>query len=190
MSEDILEAAISEYIPKMDGWSTPEKCYAMARLIKENSIQTSVELGIFGGRSLISMAFAHRHTGGATWGFDPWTASASLDGDNDPANYESFVHHILIHNLLDHCHWGRYKSDLAVNIFDDSSIGLLHQDSNHSEKVSCDEVERWNKKIISGGYWVMDDTNWPTTRKAQGLLLEKGYNEVRDMEEWKVFQKQ
>ena len=34
MERDILQIAIEDYIPKMDGWSTPEKCYEMARLIK------------------------------------------------------------------------------------------------------------------------------------------------------------
>ena len=201
MSMDGLEEAINYYIPRMDGWSTPEKCYKLARLIKDHKVQTSVELGIFGGRALISMAFAHRHTGGDTFGCDPWCAHASLEGQNALANddywanidyyniYKSFIHHVVMHNLLDHCRWDRIKSEIAVRLFDDESIGLLHQDSNHSEQVSCDEIERWDRKISPNGWWIMDDTHWETTKKAQNLLLDKGYEEIEDHKEWKVYRK-
>jgi hypothetical protein len=42
---------------------------------------------------------------------------------------------------------------------------------------------------VSGGYWVMDDTNWPSTTKAQQRILELGFKELEDHGEWKLFQK-
>jgi len=79
------------------------------------------------------------------------------------------------------------KSSDAVKIFDDHSIDFLHQDSNHSEEISCMEVELYHNKVKPGGTWVFDDTNWPTTKKAQDLLVSKGYTEVYDSGEWKVY---
>ena len=69
----------------------------------------------------------------------------------------------------------RCKSEDAACQFTSQSISLLHQDSNHSEEVSCQEVSLWFDKVKIGGYWVFDDTNWSSTMKAQMLLLEKGY---------------
>jgi len=55
MSEQLeqTQEAINHYIPTLLGWSTTEKCYEMARLIEDNKVQTSVELGIFAGRGFI-----------------------------------------------------------------------------------------------------------------------------------------
>jgi hypothetical protein len=83
----------------------------------------------------------------------------------------------------------RKKSAEAVLDFEDGSLDLVHQDSNHSEQISCDEVERWTPKLKVGGFWIADDTNWPTTQKAQKLLVEKGYTELYDSGSWKVYRK-
>jgi hypothetical protein len=72
----------------------------------------------------------------------------------------------------------RSKSSDAVSGFEANSISMLHQDSNHSEEVTVEEVNIWYDKVKIGGYWIFDDTDWPTTQVAQRLLLEKGYELV------------
>ena len=74
---------------------------------------------------------------------------------------------------------------------------MLHQDGNHSEEMSCLDIELWSNKIKKKGYWLMDDTNWPTTQKAQKLIITKGFIEIDvdngfgkiEGREWKLYQK-
>lgn len=190
------------HIPRLHGWCTNEKAIALAKTIVDSKCDLSVELGIFGGRGLISMAMAHDHLGsGITWGFDPWTAAAALEGDNGAENddwwkkvdYESiyfgFVASVVEHRLTKQCYWSRIRSDEAVKQFADHSIGVIHADSNHSEKVSSDEVMRWKDKVKPGGYWFADDTDWATTKKAQGLLVKHGFKLIHDRAKWAIYQK-
>jgi hypothetical protein len=85
----------------------------------------------------------------------------------------------------------RCKSNEAVSKFEDQTIDILHQDSNHSEEISCEEVELYWNKVKPGCFWVFDDTDWPTTKKAQDLLLTKGYvvHHIPSDKKWTVFQR-
>ncbi len=63
--------------------------------------------------------------------------------------------------------------------------------------MSCLDIELWSNKIKKKGYWLMDDTNWPTTQKAQKLIITKGFIEIDvdngfgkiEGREWKLYQK-
>lgn len=195
---------IEEHIPGMHGWCTIEKAQKIAQIIVDNNLKVGAELGVFGGRSLIAFGFAFKETGGKITGIDPWEASASLEGKNDEANDEwwakidyNFFFNYTLHRIVETelesvIDIMRMKSDQAVHNFGDNSLDFIHQDSNHSEEISCDEVHRWYSKLRTGGYWIADDTNWATTAKAQRLLLEKGFKEIycAPNSEWKIYIKQ
>lgn len=193
---------INAALPRMEGWCTPEKGCALAKAVVETNADLSVELGIFGGRGVISLAMAHRAIGkGVAWGFDPWTKQAALEGENSKENdewwgkldlewiYGGFVDRAIEHKLLPFCYWARLKSKQAVLLFEDESIGVLHQDTNHSEQVSCDEVMRWKNKVKKGGFWFADDINWETTKKSQKLLADNGFDLIETHESWAIYRK-
>ncbi len=198
------EEAVDHYIPQMEGWSTPEKCKKLMNLVIETR-SNSLEIGIFGGRSLVSMGFGHRVTGnGVAIGLDPWKHEACVEGSNDKENdewwksldlhaiYASFVSHVLSHNLLNYVEWMRIGSKEALPIlskFYGRKFGVIHQDGNHSAEVSAWEIENYLPLLNDGGYWVMDDTDWPTTEAAQKLALKLGLKEIEDHGAWKVYQK-
>ena len=197
-----LMDGVADYIPDMPGWSSVEKCQRLAQAIQDSKADISVELGIFAGRAILSMAMAHRDINkGVAHGCDPWNPIACTEGNNDPRNDEwwsnlnhydymqYFIQIIIKHRLLDFCQWYRIKSQTMVKLFDDKSISVMHQDANHSELTSCQEVKNWDSKIKSGGYWFMDDTNWPSTQKALGMLDDKGYKRLEEHEDWMLFQK-
>jgi hypothetical protein len=200
MSHPNIETFIALDLPKLPGWCTPEKTRRMFELTKGSML--CVELGVFGGRSLVSIALALADQGfGRVDGIDPYTTSAALEGTNDPANDEWWAHldYKAIENiaeetlyrleLVQYTRLVRMLSRSVVEFYGDETIDLLHQDSNHSEEITCQEVALWAPKIRSGGYWAFDDTNWPTTKKAQKLLLESGFTRTEDHETWAVFQK-
>ncbi len=201
-STNTLEGSIRHYVNTMEGWSTPDKCWYLAKTIIEINAKLTVELGVFAGRGLLSMGMAHRHQNyGLAWGFDPMTHEACVEGKNEPENdewwkkvdlkgiHKGFVNHVVMHDLLEFCYWARLKSQKAVNLFEDDSIDLLHQDSNHSEAVSVDEVKRWAKKVRIGGIWVQDDIDWPSTKKAQELIIKSGYEKIHATDKWAVYKR-
>ena len=66
--------------PGLIGWCSTDKAKAMASLIVKYKPETIVEIGVFGGRSLIPMAMACRHNGtGRVYGIDPYDRDAAAD---------------------------------------------------------------------------------------------------------------
>jgi hypothetical protein len=197
-----LQARIETSITPLHGWGTVEKGIRLAELVLVTQAERSVEIGVFGGRSLIPMAIAHQLSGiGYTVGIDPWEVAASLDGVNAPENedwwrkidydeiYTHFLGALLQYRLVRECRIMREWSDTAVRLFADESIAVLHQDGNHSEKISTMEVDLWSPKLKQGGYWVFDDTDWATTQRAQALLIERGFHVIEIHDNWKVYRK-
>ena len=191
----------------MQGWSSVWKCQTIADLIYDLG-GDSFEIGIFAGRSLLSMAMAHRaRKGGKVFGIDPFCHSASLMGENTQESNERWknldyerikrllVQSISQFSLGEWIEWYQVDSFAAIelNWVKDKKFNVIHQDGNHSEKVCLWEVQNWGKKLNLGGYWVMDDTNWETTSKAQQWLENNGYKRDQTVTEgntqWAVFKK-
>lgn len=195
-----VEATIDVTLPVLPGWCTQEKGKRMAALATGASL--CVELGVFGGRGLVALALPLREQGfGRVHGIDPYTPAAALEGTNDPANEEwwgkldyegifrvaqSAIDNVGLHNFAQIV---RMLSREAVRSYADGSIDVLHQDSNHSEEVSCEEVSLWTPKVRVGGYWIFDDTNWPSTRRAQQALVAAGFEQLEDHGSWKVYRR-
>lgn len=181
---------------------TTEKGLAMAEAVLEHRPKLAVELGVFGGRSMIAMALALREIGaGKVYGIDPWKKEAAIEGQNDPANDEWWQKLDLhsIHNGCMEAIW-RYgldgqcaviqaKSYDVVDLFPDGSIDMLHQDSNHSELVSCREVETWHRKLGSKAIWILDDADWPTQQKTIQLIESKGFKVLKNTGRYIIFQR-
>ena len=73
----------------------------------------------------------------------------------------------------------------------------MHLDGNHSELLSCRDVELWAPLVAENGYILFDDSSWPTTQAAQQLLLNYGFIEVERVKEndgggeveWTIYKK-
>lgn len=192
----------------MDGWCSPEKAVRLAELVCETATNKSIELGIFGGRATVAMGMAHAQIGkGHCWGVDPWEAKACEEGENDPANdkwwkevdykgvHHRFVSTVLSLDLWDRVRWHHGTSDEAAcmlrSFASDKTerFGIMHQDSNHSELVSCREIDIWALYLEKGGYWILDDADWKSTQKALRMLAEQ-FEMVEDHGSWVVFRKE
>ena len=184
----------------MDGWCTVEKARRLVQLCAESCPRLGVELGVFGGRSLLAMALGCAVAGrGRVEGIDPYTADAALESEVDPRHIEYWCgidyEKILrdANAVLSKYGVGDYASILRVKSLDrvpqyvDESIDCLHQDSNHSVSVSCAEIDAFIPKMVPGGIWVMDDIDWPSTVKAQQKLLKLGAQLVETYGKWGVY---
>ena len=188
----------------IEGWCTVEKADKLMEIVWECKPSLSVELGVFGGKSLLPIALMSKNINpkSEVIGIDAWSTQASVEGTNDKANadwwskinYEQmlkYTKYIMVENNVDDIVklW-KDTSRNCITRFSDNSIDILHQDSNHSEEITCEEVELYWNKVREGGYWIFDDTNWPTTQKAQRLLVSKGYTETYSHNgEWKVYRR-
>ena len=67
-------------LPTIQGWCTIEKAAKLIELIVSNKLETCVEIGVFGGSSLVPQAMAIRYNGGGlVYGIDPWENNSALE---------------------------------------------------------------------------------------------------------------
>lgn len=178
-----LYEKIDQVLPNLQGWCTPEKAKHIAKLIVENDMELAVEIGVYGGRSLLPMGMAFEHIGkGKCYGIDPWCAAASVASEQNQANidwwskldheaiYRGFISAVLENGLSHRCYWLRFLSEQTAKLFSDGEIDLLHIDGNHSQKSALRDVDLWLPKVVEGGYIIFDDIDWQSTRDAQVVL--------------------
>lgn len=180
---------IETLIPTLDGWCTVERASEFAALVIGNKPQTTVCLGVWGGRDTFALALAHRHNGvGRVIAIDPWKAEASVQGQTgeDAAWWGKQETHDLVHSrfitnigvlgLQDFIDVRRQTSDEARVAGD---IGLLIVDGNHGQQAVRD-VEKFATHVPAGGYVYMDDIDWSggAVREAVGTLLRYGFREL------------
>lgn len=164
----------------LQGWCSNEKAEFLIDLIALTQPKKVVEIGVFGGKSLIPMACAVEAFSdkGIVYGIDPWSADASAVGMEDvnatwwkKVNYESILSHMMgcIHA------WGlqstikiiRKTSADADPIPD---IDLIHIDGNHSDEASLIDVTKWVPLLKRGGLIIFDDINWSNSGIAVNWL--------------------
>lgn len=186
-----LHEHVLSILPSIQGWCTPPKATAMMNLILEHKPTVCVEIGVFGGSSLVPQAYALKELGaGIVYGIDPWRKDDSLECMTNEANknwwskinYEDVYNHakknLEVHGLTNHAVLIRSKSEDCVNNFAEESIDLLHVDGNHSEELSYKDAISYLPKVKKGGYILFDDIFWSedgknvTTKKALTFLLE------------------
>lgn len=188
--------------PPIPGWCRTSKAIRMAEIVVGTCARLSVELGVFGGRGTLALATGHAYLGhGYAVGIDPWKTDACYDPDNDETNnewwkdrdlelvYRDCVLMLMGSKTIPHWQLLRCTSAEACPRFAKQSIDILHQDSNHSEAVSCAEVRSWAPAMRPGGIWIADDAKWASLQKSQRLLVEEyGYTLVEEYEDWRVYQ--
>ena len=187
---DDLARRIEDLRPSIPGWCSPEKAAALAGAVLVLQARTVVEIGVFGGSSLIPIAMALQHQGsGCVFGIDPWDTSSALEEMVDPANLEWWRGvdlesirkgcELLLerHALNFFARLVQGRSEDVVGRFVGASVDLLHIDGNHSEAKSVRDVELYLPKVRAGGLVFFDDVQWVeggrhTTARAVELLKE------------------
>jgi len=176
---------------QLEGWCTKFKASVLMSLIFKTKPQKIVEIGVWGGKSLVPMAFAMKALGrGKVYGIDPWSASESIqgmDGVNKEwwgsidhnAIYQGLVRKIAQFQLKSYVKLVRSTSENAPLI---SDIDILHIDGNHSEETSFFDVMKWVPLVKSGGLIIFDDTTWGTTARAV-QWLNANYTKISDYHE-------
>lgn len=173
------------------GWCEIPKALELAAMVVALRPKVVVELGVWGGRSLLPMALACEAVDcGVVFAIDPWSAPASAEG-YDAVNadwwskqphevvYQNFVAHVHRLGLANRVAIERAKSDDAAV---PEVIDGLHIDGQHSAQAVRD-VQRWASHVRLGGITVMDDLEWtvdgvPCVKQAVEQLLALGFIEL------------
>src|SRR4051812_32495424 len=76
-------SALQEIPIDFFGGCSGTKAYLMAWLIREYKLATSIDIGVYRGRSLFPQAIAHACSGnGVAYGVDPWLGEEAREKDN------------------------------------------------------------------------------------------------------------
>ena len=168
----------------LDGWCWLDKAMTLCSYIEKERPSVVVDLGIFGGRSMIPMALQLRDNadGGVCYGIDPWTNTAALEGEHKPEDSAwwgkvnlndvmmKFLWRIQELGLIDFAVPIRATSQAVHAIFPKESIDFLHIDSNHSELASLRDIALYVPKVRSGGLICLDDLKWESNKAAVDRL--------------------
>ncbi len=169
------------YMDKLEGWCTKNKASLLIDLIFMLKPQTVVEIGVFGGKSLVPMAYALKVVGtGKAFGIDPWDSIESTEGmDGINREWWSQVdHQKILQNLQ--VNIAKFKLENQIELIRSTSedappipnIDILHIDGNHSEKASTLDVNKWVPLVRTGGIIIFDDMTWGTNGNAVKWLDE------------------
>jgi predicted O-methyltransferase YrrM len=155
---------------ELTGWCSKEKGAVLVDLILKTRPRIIVEIGVWGGKSLVPMACALKaNEQGIIYGIDPWDSKESVTGLFEEVHREFWSrvdHESILTGLLkkieefrlaDHIELVRCTSENAAPIFD---IDILHIDGNHSEKTSYFDVTKWVPLVKKGGWIFFDDIHW------------------------------
>ena len=174
---------MNEIIGALPGWCSGEKMGLLTQFIKDRNMKLTVEIGVYGGRSLLPQALAHKlYTGGIAIGIDPWTVQDAIQNFPDELSKNALNDSVRetdfgallqgVYKAIDeldvraHCELLRMKSSEAIGSFLDNSIDLLHIDGNHSLDSVMEDVKLYIPKVKKGGLIWFDDESWATVMKA------------------------
>ena len=198
-----VESAL-ELIPIDFGGGCPlHKANMIAGLIVRNGLGTSLDIGVYRGRSFFAMAIAHSLTGGIAYGVDPWSRKeckqydrpdleATMDEFIENTDFEDIYESVVeIQNRLglDSCsRILRMRLDAAISVFEEDDIyfDLVHIDGNHDTALVSSDYEMYVPRIRSKGFLVLDDISWDSIRptfelaSSEMALLYEGDDYLHD----------
>ncbi len=198
-SQKIKDAAYL-MMDQLEGWCSRLKASVLIDLILTMQPQTVVEVGIYGGKSFVPMAYALKQTGsGIAYGIDPWKSDISAVGMED-INLDWWAkldHEKIMNDFLKKVREFKLQKQISViratsteapPIYD---IDLIHIDGNHCEEMAYKDVTKWAPLVRKGGIIIFDDVDWPTTAKAVQWLNENCQQValVKDANIWGVWLK-
>jgi predicted O-methyltransferase YrrM len=189
-NEKEWQTRLSTVMPALEGWCTVDKALKLVEVILTYQIDHVVEIGVYGGKSLVPMALAVKEVSpnGRCFGIEAWDTKIAIEEKTSPENdawwssldliriKNNFLHYLTQSALTDIIRIIELPVTDSLEIFQKEryrhKIGLIHIDGNHSEKQAFDDVQRAYAILPSGGVIVLDDINWLSLAKAHQWLLQ------------------
>lgn len=181
----LSKVALADWIPASEGWLTVERAMEMYDMVRKIEPQYIVEIGVFGGRSLVAQAMALKDNGhGKIIGIDPWKKEVAVETQIDAeaiAWWRESVDYYRVHQGCMDAVW-KFGLDEQVIVVRTTSkqcaeiipmCDMIYIDGGHSEESSCTDVALYLPKVKQNGWIWFDDADWTSTQKALGLIADK-----------------
>lgn len=151
----------------------------MQSFLKDLEGGSFVEIGVFGGFSLLYNYDICMKNKIDVIGIDPFETITIFNGDEETntaphkvtqariaaTNRRENLEKIISSNNLNIKILKKDSND-ACNLFEDNSISLLHIDGDHSYMGVKNDLNNYWPKLKSGGVIINDDYTWASCRKA------------------------
>lgn len=180
---------IHEQIPgDCMGGSPLDKCFLMAYLARRLELKTFIEIGVYRGKSLFSVAPAFADNDGRCYGIDPWLSDnfkevelsddlrALVDHHADTTDFDALYQEVsdrsVALDMEDTVTLIRKTSEDAAPRFakrfkkHGAFIDMLHIDGNHDEYYVNLDAKLYIPMVRKGGVIVFDDIDWEGVRKV------------------------
>ena len=136
----LLKHTAFNYMNQLDGWCSYQKAAILIDIVTLYKPETIVEIGVWGGKSLVPMACALRtNKKGKIYGIDPWNPVDSLEGvmNNDNINYWSRADYEgVLNNLVSKIEKFELTNQIQLIRTLLSAIRLLQHDQPKSHRSS------------------------------------------------------
>lgn len=181
------------------GWTSFEKAKAMACAVVALRPAVSVEIGVYAGKGLVSLALAHREINhGVAIGIDPYSAEAAIEGQS-PEHREwwsnvdyKFILHFAMDTIdrMDVRTFARIVKTKSQDVVVPENIGVLRVDGNHGEAVLTD-VRRFTPACVPGAILFLDDLEWPglSVKQAADELEKSGWRKLYNIDDGAAYQR-
>lgn len=164
---------IEKLVPQCEGWCSVAKAHALAATVVALRPALTVEIGVWGGRSLLPMALAHKFIGkGQVIGIDPWSAQISAI-DQPPGHREWWGkadHRAVYLGFLGMAQQLGLNTRVVVwktpsdEATPPTNIDILHIDGSHCAQALRD-AQRFAVNVRVGGILCLDDISGDETPK-------------------------
>lgn len=177
MKTETLFQQITQVLPTIPGWCELEKAHALAAAVVGLRPDVVVEVGVFGGKSLLPMALACQAVGrGVVWAVDPWSAAAAVEGYegankqwwgslNHEEIHQGFLRRVRELGVGEQVVVHRAKSD---DVTPPEVIDILHIDGQHTDQAVRD-ANRFGRRVRVGGLCFVDDVEWVNETTGYGV---------------------
>lgn len=176
MSQQQCKDLVTKELPKIAGWCTSKKAEAMIDLVFEIRPAVCVEMGVFGGSSLLPIAYALKCVNhGVVYAIDAWDTAEAVryypgggvhhdwwTKQNLNAHHQAFMKLLKKHQLNPFCI--ALKETFATAVHKIPAIDILHIDATHTNEGDFIDAIPYIRKVKNGGYiWFDGWANSPDT---------------------------
>lgn len=186
-----LKQLLSEIKIDFGGGCSLEKAYIMAWLIANLQLKSTIDIGVYRGRSLFPQALAHkRFSNGIVYGVDPWDSELARENDNKElkeaiddflgkTDFREIGREVARYNFEkgfnDNCVLIQKKSEDAIAQFKDKNIvfDLIHIDGNHDTEIVMKDVALYLPWLAEKGFVILDDISWDSVKPAFDAVSSK-----------------
>jgi predicted O-methyltransferase YrrM len=177
-------ASVLDQVPlDFGGGCSLSKACALATLIDSYRLRTTLDIGVYRGRSYFPQAIAHQLSShGKVYGVDPYDLDAARERDTPYAaqidafleglDFEQVYQDVLRvrrdNALENHSELLRMPSAQAIRYFEKRNIlfDLIHIDGNHDTRIVLEDIRLYVPRLRRNGFLVMDDISWDSVLPA------------------------